>query len=82
MSEVRCLECAHIRLRRMTTDTDARKLAREGFAACGSGKHPPFVFMSVTYPRECDRFMRANDELIQDRKTWAEKKGMTCNSNS
>lgn len=66
-NEVRCIDCTRLRLR------ENPKMAALGFGQCE--RKPAWEFSSVTFARQCDRFMAERADKVQARVDWYEKRG-------
>lgn len=64
MADVSCITCAHI----------GRKpappaMAKAGFSVCPFDRDPG-TYVSVLFPRKCDRHVPAADDLVRRRREW------------
>ena len=66
---VQCITCTHADLRRNPA------MSKLGLAQClPCGGHAG-VYFSLTFDRECRRFVTAEADIISKRRAWLAKKG-------
>ena len=68
--KVQCIDCAHSTRPKTAVASDDQML-RAGFASCAVRLDPPGHWLSVLWPRHCDKFSRSPD--AQRRRLWLNK---------
>lgn len=62
---VTCVSCKHFTLRLSSA------MAKLGYGNCGTAT--PWQFESATFPRVCEKFDQADDDLVAGRLDWLNK---------
>lgn len=66
---VQCITCTHADLRSNPA------MSKLGLAGCVPLGHRVGIFFSLTFDRECRRFVTAEADSIAKRRAWLAKKG-------
>jgi len=61
----RCVQCTRFTMRLSSA------MAKLGYGNCDKAK--PWQFESATFPRVCEKFDQADDELVAQRLEWLQK---------
>lgn len=68
MQVVRCIDCAHYRMK------DAGPMGRPGFGLCSKSTSTA-TFESSSYPRQCAQFGQAAEDVRAARAAWLGRQG-------